>query len=304
MRNKKAFTLMELIFVIVIMGLLSKYGVEFITQAYRSFMYSKINNDLESNSAIAVEFIAKRLQYRIKSSTIARTGKTTDFDAIGDINTSKSYTVLEWISTDAEGFRGKDKPYWSSIVDADLSDKDKLISPQTETNTTDNLIDILSYGLSSIDDASIYFLDSLTNINGYGWDGNALVDQNTSSIHPIKQDVTFIDRLLPRKGGTTISNDFKGTKISEYYKLSWTANAVVIQNYDPVRKMGDLVFYYNYQPWDGEIFYNDANSSIIMKNVSTFQFLSVGSVMKIQVCTKSDLIADEEYSICKEKTIY
>ncbi len=44
-----------------------------------------------------------------------------------------------------------------------------------------------------------------------------------------------------------------------------------------------------------------------MENVSTFRFKSVGSVIKIQVCVKSDIIdgnAAGGYSLCKEKTIF
>jgi prepilin-type N-terminal cleavage/methylation domain-containing protein len=71
-KNRKAFTMIELIFVIVIMAILAKFGVEFVAQSYSSFINSQINNELQSNSATAVEFVATRLQHRIKPSAIAR----------------------------------------------------------------------------------------------------------------------------------------------------------------------------------------------------------------------------------------
>jgi len=39
-----------------------------------------------------------------------------------------------------------------------------------------------------------------------------------------------------------------------------------------------------------------------MENVDTFRFKAIGSIVKIQVCIKTDLV--EDYSLCKEKTIY
>lgn len=66
--NRFAFTMLELIFVIVVMGILGTYGVEFLARAYESFIFSKINYDLQSKSGATVEFISKRLEHRIKRS--------------------------------------------------------------------------------------------------------------------------------------------------------------------------------------------------------------------------------------------
>jgi len=305
--NRSGFTFIELIFVIVIMGFLAKYGSEFLAQAYQSFISSKINHSLQSKSEMAVELISKRLESRIKDSVIAREGEVTTYDAIGNIDPNKSYKVLEWISYNDEGFRGDTKPFWSGVIDLDDSNSSELVSYATETNTTSQLIDVLSYGYSDINDSAIYFIGTNTNIDGYGWDGNALVDQNTSTIHPIKADTTDITKFIPRKGGTQDTNSFKDVRVTEYYKLSWTANAVVIEDYNDTTHIGDLYFYYDYQPWDGEKFYDTGKNIqkvLLMKNVSTFRFLGVGSMMKIQVCAKDNLLSEETYSLCKEKTIY
>ena len=110
-----------------------------------------------------------------------------------------------------------------------------------------------------------------------------------------------------RRNGTNTLNTFAGVDIYEYYKLSWTANAIVFEEHSDyaTSSTGDLVFYFNYQPWDGEKFY-DTGKNIqkvtIMENISTFRFLAIGSIIKIQVCAKSTVV--EEYSLCKEKTIF
>lgn len=293
-----AFTLIELIFVIVVMGILAKFGVEFLAQAYNSFIFSNINSTLQSQSAVAVETIASRLQYRIKDSVIARkdSGNPNDFQALASSSYGDTAPILEWIGTDIEGLRGDSLPLWSGIIDLNLSNATMLKSPQTNTTDLNALIAALSDGGSGINDAAIYFIGSDSDINNYGYNGVALADHNTSAMHPINAGAN-VDEFVSGIGGV----DFGGANIYEYYQLAWSAYAVGISDYNQTTKKGTLMLYYDYQPWKGES-YTNAKSAKIMDNVSTFQFMAIGSIVKIQVCVKTDLI--EEYSLCKEKTIF
>ncbi|MBA3025141.1 MAG: type II secretion system protein [Sulfurimonas sp.] len=305
MRLRPAFTMLELIFVIVIMGIIGKFGVEFLAQAYRNFISSTINNTLQANSANAVEFIASRLQYRIKDSIIARTGETTTFTPLADAS-GETFVVLEWVSSDIDNFRATTTPNWSGIIDLDAGNANLLVSPATNTTDINSTIFALSHGNSGVNDAALYFIGSNQDIDGYGWNGTALADQNGSVMHPIKQG-TNANEFVPRNGATNATNSFTGVNVYEYYQLTWTANAVVMENYNAGTKMGDLVFYYDYQPWNGEMFYTagqNIKKFTIMENVSTFQAMAIGSIVKIQLCTKSDLMIEETYSLCKEKTIF
>ncbi len=298
-RFKKAFTMIELIFVIVIMAILAKFGVEFLAQAYNNFIFSKINNELQSNSTSAVEFISARLQHRIKDSVIVRNttaGYPGVYQAIQGSTADANATVLEWISSDSEGFRGDTIPYWSGIIDLSDSNKSTLISYATDTNRTNSLINILSYGTSSISDAALYFIGSASTTNPWGYDGN-ITDQN-HTMHPIQSTI------ITNQFVTSNTTDFSGRLIYEYYKLAWSAYAVELRNYNPVTNSGNLWFYYDYQPWKGQVYNTHGRSSLLMNNVSSFQFRAVGSLIKIQVCVKSLLLQNEEYSICKEKTIF
>jgi len=294
MKFRTGFTMLELVFVIVIMGIIGKFGVEFLADAYKSFLYSNINNRLQSQSATAVEFISTRLQHRIKDSIIAKKSDGT-FKSLASSDFGSSATILEWIGSDAEGFRGLSNdilpnlPNWSGVMDLDAGDKTKLVSPESNTTKIDSLIDILSGGNSSINDAAIYFIGSDSDIvNGYGWNG-AITDQN-QVMHPIKAG-TNLDEFISGISGI----DFSGVDIYEYYKLAWSAYAIVLNN-------NTLTMYYDYQPWFGES-YTDGKSSVLMENVSTFRFTAIGSLVKIQVCVKSNF-TNEEYSICKEKTVF
>lgn len=294
--RRSAFTLLELIFVIVILGILSKYGIELLSQAYKNFIFSNINNALQSQSAAAVETVAARLQHRIKDSVIARESGGA-FSALAGY-TAATAPILEWVGADIDGFRGNAGvlPHYSGVIDIGLSNATTLVSPETNTSALNSLISTLSNGVSGIDDAAIYFVGSDSDINNYGWDGTPLADHNTSVMHPIKQG-TNVNEF---ESGIAL-DDFSGVNVYEYYQLAWTAYAVGIQDYNDTTKTGTLRLWYDYQPWNGDSYIN-AKNEILMENVSTFRFKAIGSIIKIQVCVNSDLM--ENYSLCKEKTVF
>jgi len=309
-QKKEGFTLLELVFVIVVMGIIAKFGMEFFAQAYRNYLYQKISNELQNSSSAAVEFIAKKLHYRVKNSVIVRDSSNSDwknnFEALEGNDSADGYDVLEWIAYDIESFRGGDNgtPMWSAIIDREYAHATPIptdvYSPGTNTTKIDNMIKILSGGGSDIDDAAIYVMSSENDIyTDYGWDGDAITDQN-HSMHPINDDTNKSKYISGNSDDFVVLNeDLDDAR----YKLAWTAYAV---EYDT--STGNLKFYYDYQPWNGEK-YTDGKSVLIMENVSTFKKRQSFNIMKIQICTKSDFVKrsdsdEEQYSVCKEKTIY
>ena len=126
-------------------------------------------------------------------------------------------------------------------------------------------------------------------------------------MHPINSDSTNVSKFKSPTSNTQTLKEINAVLKDARYKLCWTAYAIV---FDPNNKK--LWLYYNYQPWNGEK-YNDVTDTdhkvLIMDNVSTFRKRQSFGVMKIQVCTKSPLVKtadkdEEQYSVCKEKTIY
>lgn len=290
MNNRFAFTMIELIFVIVIMGILSKFGVEFLVQAYNNFILAKTNNALQSKSASAVETIASRLQYRIKDSIIARENDV-GFQALSSSTYGDRARVLEWVAGDIDGFRGDQLPLWSGIMELNHLLPELLMSRKTDMDKLDSQIRALSYGDSNIiSNTALYFIGSDSNIDGYGWNGVAFTNQKLV-MHPIMAFPGMQDRFMSSPGTT-----FSGVEVYEYYQLAWTAYAVVHMPND------DLMLHYDYQPWLGEK-YTVGKKALIMNNVSTFRFKATGSVVRIQVCVDGN-ITEGGYSICKEKTIF
>lgn len=312
MKKHNAFTMIELIFVIVVMGIMGKFGVEFLAQSYKSFIFTNINNQLQSDSESAVEFVSKHLENRIKDSAIVREEIGTVIPVgLGSVTNGTSYKVLEWVGSDNDGFRGLvSVPTWSGIIDLDAGiatgTQNILISPATNTANINTMIQALSYTNTTVNSAAFYLVGSNSDVlTGYGWNGNvANINNQLGAMHPINSVNLLPTRFTVPAGLATYAN----IDIYEYYKLAWTAYAIV---YEPgTNDKGTLRLYWNYQPWLDESFSlragsnvpADIQSSVIMENVSTFKFVAIGSLIKIQVCVKSDIV--EDYALCKEKTVF
>lgn len=325
LKKRTAFTMIELVFVIIVMGIIGKFGVEFVAQAYRSFIHTTVSNKLQSSSTFAVEFIATRLQHRIKASTIAREINGTGYTLLADYF-NQTAPIIEWIGVDIDGFRGNTQPLWSGIIDLNdtVSDSIRLSSPGTETNSTNALIQALSSSAAVQNNMAIYFVDpdALPTAEGWGWDANISkfdtqvgISTSRNNIHPVTTNIApSISTFRPLKPRDDSINSFSGVKAFEYYQLAWSAYAVGIDDFNATgNETGTLKLWYNYQPWKGDTYLlqenkTDTNSSIIMENVSSFRFIASDSVVKIQVCVKSLIIDGDDddggYSICKEKTVF
>lgn len=273
---RKGFTLIELIFVIVIFGILSKFGADILYKIYENYVYSNTFNRLQNQSELAVKQIANRLQYRIKDSTIARVGTSGTAHGIGETITGTN--VLEWIGTDIEGWRGTatQAPDWSGFIDLADSNATMLDSPGTGALTGD---------------LALFFIGSDVDLEGnaFGWDGTEITTQD-ASMHRV--NIATAGQITPAVGS------FSGIDVFEYYQLARSAYAVHLEN------DGDLILYHDYQPWAGDTM-TDGTPSLIMEDVSSFKFTSMGDILILQICVSDENITGTGgYSICKEKVVF
>lgn len=280
---RRAFTMIELIFVIVVMGILGKFGTEFIVKAYDNFFFSTLQNRLQQQSEAAITQLAARLQYRIKTSVQQSTGGT----------------QIDWVGMDIDGWRGtwngtRNVPTWSGFINIDsinlVPNSNLIRSPETNTTSANTMINALSNNNTGLNNSAIIFTGA-SNPTSTIWDG-AVLDQSGELAHPIMSNVT--NNFQPSV------DDFSGVDIYEFYKLAWSAYTVRLEG-------NDLVLYYDYQPWQGESITvnNDPTGqrSILMENVQSFQFQTVGDLIKIQVCVNDNNLAGG-FSVCKEKTVF
>lgn len=298
---RKAFTFIEMIFVIVILGILAKFGSEIFRNVYLNYNLSVTNNKLQVDTEAAIQQISNRLQYRLKNSVIAKDSATNTFHGISaPPNVAGNYTVLEWIGYDIDGWLGDNTattPTWSGFIDVDdlvNANINTLVSPASDfraNGRVDTVIQALSTG--NINNAAIFFTGRNTDIQlDYGWNGTVQNDQNNTASHRVTS-AAVVDRITPGV------DDFSGVDVYEQYKLSWTAYALELNG-------NTLRLYYDYQPWLGER-YNDGNgtSAILMENVDTFKFQGLGDIIKLQICVNdNNITGDGGYAICKEKAIF
>ena len=272
--------MIELIFVILILGILAKFGVEIMQQIYINFYNSSQQNILGAQSEAALNQIANRLQQRIKDSVIASNLNHGAFAPLGS-NTNAAYPVLEWVGIDYDGWRSP-VPLWSGVIDLAGSTGTSLSTPGTTGRSS----------MYNSGNAAAYFLGSNVDVtSGFGWNG-AITDQS-HTMHPV--NVNAAGTLTSAVAGT-----FSGIDVFEFYQLANSAFAVELKN-------RTLRLYTDYQPWDGEA-YTNGTSSILMENVTTFSFTKVGDIIKLKVCVEGNLVditsTQGVYALCKERTVF
>jgi prepilin-type N-terminal cleavage/methylation domain-containing protein len=290
---RKGFTMLELIFVIVILGILSKFGVDLLAKIYENYVFSGVQNRLQSESEMAVRQIANRLQYRIKDSVIARGGVGGTIYPIG--NTAiPGTTVLEWIGIDIDGWRGSSTntdPLWSGFIDLDSSSAAALATPGTSSIPTDS---------------AIFFIGSNVDLgSNFGW-GGEITTQN-ASMHRVTLDTTTTPLTFNSSLTTPPNDTFTGVDVYEYYQLARSAFAVSHEDTDGNGIPDALFLYHDYQPWSGDDIATatERTKTLLMENVETFKFRSGGDTIQVQVCvTDNDITGEGAYAICKEKTIF
>lgn len=152
---KKAFTMIELVMVIVVLGIVAAIGADIIVSLYNNYLRTRTINALETKTEATLEQIAKRFQYRIKDSTIARQANGA-FDPISLGTLDHTYKTIEWIGYSNESFLGTPRPGWSGFIDFDANETNKTAGTLKTTDSNlsyaDEIINALSYGNISLND--------------------------------------------------------------------------------------------------------------------------------------------------------
>ena len=306
---KRAFTLLELIIVIVILGIIAMMSFNAIMNIYSNYFQTRTVNELETQTEIALEQISKRLEHRIKPSVIARK-PSGGFLPLNDsrVNLNSGYEILEFIPYAYEIFNdvpsGSNKAgRYSGYVDlANSSPATGLISPGS--NFTTEVIETIK-DLTCKDDASgcvdfenkddgvvAIFSDVYYDVqNSFGYKDNLNLDI-------AKVGVKSTD------GNTLEISGFANKQISEQYHLAYTANAIVPeQSADPkdtANGVFDLNLYYDYRPWMGQG-YKNGEKATLAKNVTRFVFTEKNGVIVLKLCMRAK---NSEITICKSKAVY
>ena len=309
---KRAFTLLELVVVIVVLGIIAMMSFNAIMNIYSNYFQTRTVNELETQTEIALEQISKRLEHRIKPSVIAR--KTDGaFLALNDsgVNLNAEYEILEFIPYAYEIFNdvpsGSNKAgRYSGYADlANSSPATGLISPGS--NFTTGVVETIK-DLTCREDTNATCVDFKNKDGGVAAIFSD-VYYNVQDSFGYKGDITKLDiakvGVKSTDGNTLEISGFDGKQISEQYHLAYTANAIVPeQSADPkdaANGVFDLNLYYDYRPWMGEKYKKNGEKATLAKNVTRFVFTEKNGVIVLKLCMRAK---NSEITICKSKAVY
>lgn len=313
---KRAFTLLELVVVIVVLGIIAMMSFNAIMNIYSNYFQTRTVNELETQTEIALEQISKRLEHRIKPSVIARK-PSGEFLALNDsgVNLDAKYEILEFIPYAYEIFNdvpsGSNKAgRYSGYADlAKSSPATGLISPGSNFSTE---------VVETIKDLTCREDTNATCVDFKNKDGGVVaifsdVYYNVQDSFGYKGDITKLDiaKVGVKGGQSGLNGDtleisgFDGKQISEQYHLAYTANAIVPeQSADPkdaANGVFDLNLYYDYRPWMGEKYKQNGEKATLAKNVTRFVFTEKNGVIVLKLCMRAK---NSEITICKSKAVY
>jgi prepilin-type N-terminal cleavage/methylation domain-containing protein len=310
LKHKNAFTLLEVIFAIVILGIVASIGASIIAQVYESYIMQRSIHNASFKSELAIQSITNRLSYRIDKSMMARKPSATNLVIGTDVYPMQAlpadqidtFTALEWIGYENDGFsaykKSKRKSGWSGFVDLNQSDFTKIVSIGSNMKFEKHILNNLYQSKNS---AAVMFLGTPTFREEP--DGT-LHDYSTTCMHQ-QNGCMFPVTLAKNKltfDPTTTSRHNGEMKYTEFYKLAASAYAVVPEEgkiLDGVN-VWNLYLYSNYQPWEGEN-YTNGTKTLLARNVSVFRFSKETNSVRIKLCSTEAIGDGAHISICKEK---
>ncbi|NOX16357.1 MAG: prepilin-type N-terminal cleavage/methylation domain-containing protein [Epsilonproteobacteria bacterium] len=308
MRNK-AFTLVEIIITIVILGILSAGTFVSLKHLYLKVAKSKTISNLSSDSQVVVDQISALLYDRVPSSVIGYKNDGS-FDSIYNLNFT--FNVIEWIGVASEAQKAG---YYSGFVDLNRSDKatNTIYSPNIDKISLNSVM-IDKFNKTSGDLALIFagsFDDGLLALSSdfnssFGWHGN--LHNQIQTIASINDD------------NITLSST--PNEIYEKYYLVDSAYAIargadIDLNANCIKDLNKsdantLFLFYNYRPWQNKTFCadpngnnQDGNVTILSYDTKGFEASLINDSVKFSLTLQKHIRGSENnITISKEKIVF
>ena len=286
---RQAFTMVELIMTIIIMGILAGGTYISLAQLYTKSAKSKAISELSFDSTLISNQISALLYHRVPATVIGYDKNTSEFESI--YNLSRIYNILEWIGTDFERYKaGK----YSGFVDFAKSDKNKnmIFSPDTSDINGSELI-----FAGSFDEGGVVYGGDFN--NSFGWHGN-------------ESNKTF--EINSTSTGNELGLTIKPSKIYEKYYLLKSAYAIAKYD-DNLSSCVDveyqnekyLLLFYDYFPWKGDNFCDDANVTILSTEAKGFEVDFVNENLQFNLTLEREIRKkgkNLQIQISKQKVVF
>jgi len=294
---RKSYTLIEMIFVIVILSIIITGGLLIAGKIYKRNLIASKYLELSFNTEQTIDKLANMLYYRVPLSAIGYNQQTGNYKYLGDITDDDNFTIFEWIGYSADIYKDTN---FSGF--ADLYDSKKPILKAIDFNS-DFINDTLQHKFHRSDDfknfVGIVFAGSFDR-----GEENALDDYNDSfGWHGGKAKYVYIINDYNQSGNdanlslkNSDGSDIKHARIYEKFYLVDSAYAIALKkdlsadkwncsdyNFSDL-KNDDLLLFYDYRPWKNESFCGDGGSGrveILSKNIAGFYIKAVNSHLEI-----------------------
>lgn len=271
---RTALSMVELVFVIIILGIVSSLGAEIVVQVYDSYIVQRAQFRATMKTELALNQIENRLRYAIPGQVGWRDTKGSTFNNLSATNTGTE-KVLQWVAYDGDSFEaitdGSDlRPGWSGFCDIDAYDP---VTTPTSLPTPGSNLDLAS--------------ETISNLGGNIANAVILFEGTPYGISGGTGESITLDNAIP-----------SGDKIYERYKLAWSSYALEVD------ANSDLILHYNFSPTYGTTI--NGSSSILLHNVTNFRFKGSEGALRIKICREEKIGfgTSETVHACKERVVF
>jgi prepilin-type N-terminal cleavage/methylation domain-containing protein len=308
-----AFSMIEIVFVIMVLGIVASIGSSIIAKVFDTYISQKAVSTSSIKTEIAAMQIANRLGYAVPWTIVAKNPANPFNDFVCFIDYPETaddiHTAFEWIGVDGDSFEAAFTPGWSGYCDINKSDRSQCPTPGSGINISQAIINNLSGGGVNFTTAS--FAGSKPAIFFKVGDYNNITKYHPSCIGLVTGNTGCAIRTYGTAGidpKLTFANSDPKIR-AEQYALSWSAYAIVPENYRDINDDGtndvyDLRLYYNYQPWEGER-YTNGSSALLLNNVSSFKLTQSDNTIRFKICVQQPIGSANitPITLCKEKAV-
>jgi len=297
---RRAFTLLELIFVIVISSILAIGSFKALGALYLRSAKAKAITNLSLESQIVLDQLSALIYNRIPNSLIGyspTSGSPGTCESITELSVSRK--ILEWIAIDEANLTSR---HYDGFVDLNASVKYILSALDINKSAMGDVTNLNLVFAGTFDEGS----DELSACNGaFGWHGN---DSNLS-----------FNFSIPENNKIEITDSVKPEFIYEKYYLATTAYAVARgENISDISNCNlsksdfsdfnnTLFLFYNYRPYKDETFCADGGTgdvSVLAKHVSSFRVTLENETIRLAIDMNKTINDRKDVHISKQKAVF